>query len=237
MSAPEINTTLATLATLETLNREVTALDTNVSSDQKVTDQLNTNLEIAMNDFTAKQKDVMTMLSTIKNENTKDIIEKAENAIADVQTEINKFPNLNSQNIYICITVAQTAIKEVMDKIISKSNGVTTVVQQGVANGVATKEENIYVKFDGLVYNILNEKDGANQMETEENIHVKTVFKMTRPDAKSCFTLNDGSSKRSLLNIVTMGKYGKGGNLKTKKRRITKKRVQKLRAFKSRSKK
>ena len=65
---------------------------------------------------------------------------------------------------------------------------------------------------------------------------------VTRTDNKSCFVY-DQNPQTEVKKEETMTNriYGlfskKGGKLKTKKRRITKKRVQKLRPFKSRSKK
>lgn len=178
------------------------------------------------------------------------IIENANTDIenADANTDNGKtiIENANQaiENANKLIENANQAIEELKNKQ-QPANGALnqndSTNQQAVTpqGAVITKEENIYVKFDGLTYTILTEKEGKPQMEKEENEPVKTVFLMTRSDATKCFTLNDGSKtevKSGIAKYNPMNLF-KGGKLKTKKRRITKKRVQKLRPFKSRSKK
>lgn len=117
-----------------------------------------------------------------------------------------------------------------------------TTTPTNIASG---SEDNIYIKLEGDNKYVILTKEEANKiMEDEQtkNVTPSSVVRMTRDSKDKCFTFNDGSKPEEKKGWFSWGskkpaQVTTGGNLRTKKRRITKKRVQKRRPFKSRSKK
>ena len=116
------------------------------------------------------------------------------------------------------------------------------------ANIASGSEDNIYIKLEGDNKYVILTKEEANKImedEQKKNVTPSSVVIMTRDSKDKCFTFNDGSKPEkqkgwfSFMNKkpVPFTPVTTGGKLKTKKRRITKKRVQNFRPFKSRSKK
>ena len=120
-----------------------------------------------------------------------------------------------------------------------------TTTPTNIASG---SEDNIYIKLEGDNKYVILTKEEANKiMEDEQtkNVTPSSVVRMTRDSKDKCFTFNDGSKPEEKKGWFSWGSkkpvpftpVTTGGNLRTKKRRITKKRVQNFRPFKSRSKK
>jgi multidrug efflux pump subunit AcrA (membrane-fusion protein) len=113
------------------------------------------------------------------------------------------------------------------------------------ANIASGSEDNIYIKLEGDNKYVILTKEEANKImedEQKKNVTPSSVVIMTRDSKDKCFTFNDGSKPEEKKGWFSWGskkpaQVTTGGNLRTKKRRITKKRVQKRRPFKSRSKK
>jgi hypothetical protein len=145
---------------------------------------------------------------------------------------------------------------QTQDSIVNAPQDANDNVTENNAVAKDDKEDNnIYFQFDGVnQYTALTPANANKIIEEEKDKSLKTVFTMTRPNANSCFTLKDDNSKPEVessffspFNLFSPKKSDSaksakvaplsGGNIKTKKRRITKKRNQKRIAFKSRSKK
>lgn len=198
------------------------------------------------------------ILTAIKDETLNELNKNSPN-LNEIHKAINESINeLDNIDISSLSQHDSETVGEELNNAKTKLNEIlllTTPVTTPVANGAsgttpvttpATKEENIYVKVDGLTYTILEENEAEKTMKDEnDNKKPKTVFTMTRSDATKCFTFNDGSKPEEKKSWFSWGskkpappiQVTTGGKLKTKKRRITKKRNQKPRPFKSRSKK
>lgn len=192
------------------------------------------------------------ILTTIKNETLNELNKNSPN-LNEIRDAINE--SINELDKIDILTQPQSeTVGEELNNAKKKLNEILLLVTTPVTSGTttvppvttpATKEENIYVKVDGLTYTILTDAEGKKQMNEEKDKPVKTVFTMTRSDATKCFTFNDGSKPEEKKGWFSWGskkpappiQVTTGGKLKTKKRRFTKKRNQKLRPFKSRSKK
>jgi hypothetical protein len=96
------------------------------------------------------------------------------------------------------------------------------------------EEEITLQSMGGATYKVLTKEEA---MDVDPSL----LHKMIRPNNTKCFTLKNGVEtkqveKKGVLSKLSSLNPFKGGKLKTKKRRVTKKRNQK-KGFKSRSKK
>ncbi len=192
---------------------------------------------------------------------------KVDNAQAKVDTAQAEFDNAqNDQTKKQELDTAKQAFdtaKQALDTAktnLAQQQGTQQQQPGNIASGQATSgtttpaniasgsEDNIYIKLEGDNKYVILTKEEANKImedEQKKNVTPSSVVIMTRDSKDKCFTFNDGSKPEekkgwfSFMNKkpVPFTPVTTGGKLKTKKRRITKKRVQNFRPFKSRSKK